>query len=46
MEEVYICQFILVFLFNVWRKEKNMEIRARPKGLIFVLVYKERETKQ
>lgn len=35
-----------VFPFNVWRKEKNMEIRARPKGLIFVLIYKERETKQ
>jgi hypothetical protein len=33
MEEVYICQFILVFPFNTGRnmkKEKNMEIRARP----------------
>lgn len=27
-------------------KGKNMKIRARPKGLIFVLIYKERETKQ
>ena len=28
------------------QKGMHMEIRARPKGLIFILIYKERETKQ
>ena len=43
----------LKLLNNSWsshlmcgERKINMEIRARPKGLIFVLIYKERETKQ